>query len=310
MALGSVAVALTALGRLSDSLEPQRAGLEAVVARKDWCNAARVGCELVNTLLTLGRVTAALDVAGLAVTHADLSGDDGQRADRRTNLAAVLVAIGDSGRAAALLVEAEEIHGKFQPDSAQLYSLPGYRHGDLLLACGYAAWALERGYYQLNVAECYLGEGLGLLDIGFAHLLIGRAQDALGSAEAASSLDAAVAGLRKSGAAHFLPQALLARAAHRRRRAASGETDLIEGIRADLAEVEDIAGEEMRLYLTDLALERARLALDVPAAFASPAAARAEAEAQTAKAAALIADTGYHRRDGELAELQARLKAA
>ena len=37
---------------------------------------------------------------------------------------------------------------------------------------------------------------------------------------------------------------------------------------------------------------------------------RAEAEAQTAKAAALIADTGYHRRDGELAELQARLQAA
>ena len=49
--------------------------------------------------------------------------------------------------------------------------------------------------------------------------------------------------------------------------------------------MEDIAGEEMRLYLTDLALERARLALDVPAAFESPAAARAEAEAQTAKAA-------------------------
>ena len=72
---------------------------------------------------------------------------------------------------------------------------------------------------------------------------------------------------------------------HRRRRAAAGETDLIDGIRADLAEVEDIAGEEMRLYLTDLALERARLALDVPAAFASPQAARAEAEAQTAKAA-------------------------
>ena len=65
----------------------------------------------------------------------------------------------------------------------------------------------------------------------------------------------------------------------------------------------------MRLYLTDLALERARLALDVPAAFDSPEAARAEAEAQTAKAAALIADTGYHRRDGELAELQARLAA-
>ena len=60
-----------------------------------------------------------------------------------------------------------------------------------------------------------------------------------------------------------------------RRRAAAGETDLVERLRADLAEVEDIAGNEMRLYLTDLALERARLALDVPAAFASAQAARA-----------------------------------
>jgi len=76
--------------------------------------------------------------------------------------------------------------------------------------------------------------------------------------------------------------------AGRHSRATAGETDLIAGLRADLAEVEDIAGEEMRLYLTDLALERARLALDVPAAFASPAAARAEAEAQTAKAAAMV----------------------
>ena len=105
---------------------------------------------------------------------------------------------------------------------------------------------------------------MGLHNIGFAHLLIGRAQDALGDGEAAASLDAAVAGLRKAGRTDTLPLALLARAAHRRRRAAAGETDLIDGIRADLAEVEDIAGEEMRLYLTDLALERARLALDVP----------------------------------------------
>jgi hypothetical protein len=98
--------------------------------------------------------------------------------------------------------------------------------------------------------------------------------------------------------------------AGRHSRAASGETDLIERLRAGLAEVEDIAAGEMRLHLTDLALERARLALDVPAAFASAEAARAGAEAQTAKAAALIADTGYHRRDGGLAELQSRLAAA
>jgi hypothetical protein len=90
----------------------------------------------------------------------------------------------------------------------------------------------------------------------------------------------------------------------------SGETDLIEGIRADLAEVEDIAGEEMRLYLADLALERAYLALDVPLAFINPDTARAEAERQTGKAADLIGETGYHRRDAELAQLKARLADA
>ncbi len=57
-------------------------------------------------------------------------------------------------------------------------------------------------------------------------------------------------------------------------------------------------------------MERARLALDVPAAFESAAAARAEAKAQAAKAAALIAGTGYHRRDSELAGLRRRLTAA
>ena len=60
------------------------------------------------------------------------------------------------------------------------------------------------------------------------------------------------------------------------------------------------------MYLVDLALERARLALDVPAAFDDP---LTTARTHTDTAAALIAKTGYHRRDGELADLQARLKA-
>ena len=308
--LGSAAFALTALGRLNDSVKPRRASLEAVIALQDWTNAAIHGGQLTATLLTLGRAGEAVGVAGQAVTHADRSGNEAQSEFRRANLAAALTAAGDLGRAAVLFAEAEKIRGQLDPDRAQLYSLRGYQYGDLILARGDAAQALERGRYQLGIAERHLNNGLGLSDIGFGHLLTGRAQEALLGAEAASSLDAAVAGLRKSGNNNYLPQALLARAAHRRPRAASGETDLIERLRADLAEVEDIAGEEMRLYLTDLALERARLALDVPAAFASAQAARAEAEAQTAKAAALIADTGYHRRDGELAELQARLKAA
>ena len=57
-------------------------------------------------------------------------------------------------------------------------------------------------------------------------------------------------------------------------------------------------------YLVDLALERARLALDVSTAYADH---LATARNNTDAAAALIAKTGYHRRDSDLAELQTRL---
>jgi hypothetical protein len=202
------------------------------------------------------------------------------------------------------LIKAETLN------SGPLVGFLGYKFGDVLLAKGEFIEALARGRYQLDIAVRYFGKGLGLDAIGLAHLLIGSAEDALGDTHAAASLDAAVADLRKAGTTQFLSLALLARAAHRRSRIVGGEREMIDGMRADLAEVEDIVGEEMRLRLADLALERARLALDVLSAFASPEAACAEAKTQTATAARLIADTGYHRRDGELAELEARLAAA
>jgi len=52
-------------------------------------------------------------------------------------------------------------------------------------------------------------------------------------------------------------------------------------------------------------LEPARLAFDVPASVDGDA--RAKAARQTGTAAELIAATGYHRRDGELAQLRACL---
>ncbi len=305
--LSSAAFALTALGRLADSVEPRRAGMEMSVAQEDWHGASADGGNLTETLLALGRVIEAVPVAEAAGVHADRSGDEEKREFRRTDLAAALTAAGDLDRAAALFAEAEEIHKDWQPGQPQLISYQGYQYGDLILARGGAEGALARGRYQRDLAERYLGKGLGLDDIGYAHLLIGRALDALGQTDAARSLDDAVAGLRKSGVMQYLPLALLARAAHRRRRAAAGETGMIEGIQTDLAEVEDIAGTEMRMYLTDLALECARVALDLPAAFDTPATALAEAARHTADAARLITETGYHRRDGELAELKARL---
>ncbi len=307
--LGSAAFALMALGRLADSIEPRRAALDAFVASKRWDEAASNGGSLAGTLLALGHVTEAGPVAEAAVAHADRSGDEGQREFMRCALGIALTAAGDFDRAAALFAEAEAIHAKRQSHMPQLYSLQGYEYGDLILARSGATDALARGRTQLELAERYLGYGGGLHDIGLAHLLIGRAMDALGQSGAVRSLDAAVAGLRKSGLNQYLSLALLARAAHRRRRAAAGETGLIQDILTDLAEVEDIAGAEMKLHLTNLALERAHVALDLPAAFDTPATARAEAARHTADAARLITETGYHRRDGELAELKALLAA-
>ena len=308
--LSSAAYCLTALGRLDEALAPREAGLAADIESEDWRNAAVAGGNLSDALLTLGRVQDAVAAAELAIAHADRSGDADQRQYRRTDLAAALVAAGGADRAEALFVEAEDLQRESRPGTPDLVSLQGYQYGDLLLAKGAVAEALTRGRTQLDIAERFLGRGMGLQDIGFARLLIGRALDAQDAAEAAAMLDAAVEGMRRSGSERRVPETLLARAAHRRKRAAAGETDLHPALREDLAEIEDIAAPEMRLYLADLALERARLALDVPAAFDGPHAARAEAETQTARAAELIAAIGYHRRDGELAELQARLAAA
>ena len=73
--------------------------------------------------------------------------------------------------------------------------------------------------------------------------------------------------------------------------------------RRDLRETEKIARRgEMRLHLTDFHLESARLAL----AESDPATAREHLD----KARHLVTETGYHRRDPDLAEIAAQLAGA
>jgi tetratricopeptide (TPR) repeat protein len=113
------------------------------------------------------------------------------------------------------------------------------------------------------------GEQQGsLLTVGLDHLSLGRAHPP-GSAEATRHLDQAVDYLRRAGQLDYLPRALLAR-----------------GTPHDLDEAFRIATRSgMRLHLADYHLARGNLA---------------EAER-------LIHETGYHRRDPELAKLRAKL---
>jgi tetratricopeptide (TPR) repeat protein len=243
-----------------------QAGAEAVVRLEDWKNAAIGYSNLSELHLTLGNVDAAIAAARQSVDFADRSGEWTQGVSKRTTLADALHQSGDLGEAMRLFTEAERLQAESDPEHPILYSVQGYQYCDLLLGQGQTVEVLRRASQTLRWFE---GD-YPLLSIGFDHLSLGRAHPA-GSAEAIYHLDQAVDFLRRAGALHRVPLALLARATPR---------DLDEAFR-----IATRSG--MRLYLADYHLAKGNLA---------------EAEA-------LINATGYHRRDRELAALRARVAA-
>ncbi len=283
-----------------------------------------------------GEVAAAVATAEQSVTLADRSSDEFWMTVSRTTYADALQVAGRREAAARALADAERRQKERQPEHPLLYSLQGYRHCDLLLTNGEHAaardrasqtvkWARRQGGSLLTVALDTLT--LGRADLGLAlasasgHQISAAARDDARTARA--HLDQAVDGLRASGEGALLPRGLLVRSTFRR---SIGDRD---GAARDLDEVEEIAAPgPMRLYLCDVALERARLALARIEAFAplngllekdnAPKAAvptadeaaelKSEAERELKIAADYIETCGYHRRDEELAELQAVLR--
>jgi hypothetical protein len=225
---------------------------------------------------------------------------------------------------------AEHQQREYQPPFPILYSRPGYLYCDLVLARRQAAEARDRATRTLE----WVRPQNWLCDIALDTLTLGRANLALTlqslatapssetaryDACAAATLGDAVDGLRASGEFAWVTRGLLARAAFRR---AIGDWD---GAKRDLNEAKEIAEPGlMRLYWCDCALEGARLALARREAFAplnglvepSPpppvlpdsdeaARLREEARKELDVARKLIAECSYHRRDEELAELDA-----
>jgi hypothetical protein len=137
-----------------------------------------------------------------------------------------------------------------------------------------------------------------LLDIALDNLSLGRTSLRLvmgagGYAEAADFLQRAVDGLRQSGEVGFIALGLLARAEMYR---LMGDHLSLERAQTDLGEAHRIAERgSMGLHLADCHLEWARLRL----AQGEPTLARQH----WATAKAMIERMGYHRRDGEVAEL-------
>jgi tetratricopeptide (TPR) repeat protein len=329
--LSQVAMALRAQGRSAEALPAERAGLQMDKEASNWVYAAISASNLSMGELLTGEVAAAVATAEQSVSYADQSGVESQMIGRRAIHATALHAAGRRDEAERLFADAEQRQKKWQPRYPLLYSLRGYQYCDLLLGRGEWTAAHDRA---TRILEWEI-ESDPLLDCALVRLALGRTHlgpvlehlasqrsvaTACDAAHAAQALlGEAVDGLRATAKLDEVPRALLARTAFRR---SVGDWD---GAARDLDEVEEIAEPgPMRLFLCDMALERARLAFARIAAFApltglvddSPpqpappgaeesAKLAAEARANLATARRLIARCGYHRRDEELAELEA-----
>ncbi len=238
-------------------------------------------------------------LARQSVELADRSEEGFRRTVHRTSVGQALHAMGRQDEAEAHFEEAAQMQREMEPDQPFLYSLQGFLYCDFLLDHGRDCDVRRHATQALKIAQIngwILAIALDHLSLGRANLL-GAQRSAGGDlARAASHLDRAVDGLRRSGHQDHLPGGLLARAAlHTHTRAfALAREDLTETL-----EIAEHCG--FRLHECDAHLGYARLAL----AEVDPAAALDH----LAKARAIVEETGYHRRDGALVGLEAEVHA-
>ena len=149
--LNAAAFRLRALGRLTEALEPMRVSGAMDVKVEQWKGAAISYSNLSELELTLGEVAGAVRDAEQSVTYADRSGDGSWKMITRTTWADALHQAGSGlgfppesatgSRSGELFREAEQMQADDQPEYPLLYSRPGFRYCDLLLAeAERAAW--------------------------------------------------------------------------------------------------------------------------------------------------------------------------
>ena len=289
--LNEAGFGLRAQGRLREAEAPMAAGLAIRVDTDDRQNAAIAASNLSQIRLAIGNVAGAIEATQAAVRHADASDNAFWRMAARTALADAQAQAGAWNKARALFGEAETMQAESQRKYPILYSVQGYEYCELLLDGPEQAQDVhDRASQTLEWAT----KNGGLLNIALDHLSLGRAEAILGLPGAAGHLDDAVDGIRMAGQMDKIPLGLLARADFRRKNKdfPDAETDLAEALR-----LSERMGAKLREADAHLGFSRLRLDMgDKPAA-----------REHLAKARALIEICGYHRRDKDLAELDAAL---
>jgi tetratricopeptide (TPR) repeat protein len=274
-----------------------KAGLEAAIALENWNAAARAACNLSELYLTIGDTALALEHANQSVDLADRSGDAFQRMSTRTALADALHQAGSQSEAESLFREAEKMQKDRQPEYLMMYSIQGFQYCDLLLSQGKYQEMLSRAEQTIEWVKAQswlLDIALDYLSLGRAHLLQALQEGSQDFTQAAEHLNQAVDGLRQAGTQEFIIRGLLARAELYRVQSE------FEKAQHDIEEAMTIAERgEMGLHQADCHLGYARLYL-----------ARVDedkAREHLAIARKMIKQVGYHRRDREVADLEAVL---
>ena len=294
--LGAAGFCLRSIGRLREAAESFKAAHQRDLGRQDSKNATLDILNLSEVYVAIGDLTRALDFAEQAVTLSDHDQGD-QQILSRSILGNTLHQLGRFESALDLFVEAESVQNQLYPRDSILYSHRGFFYCDLLLTLGRVADVKDRVRRTLEIAS----QNKWLLDIALDNLLLGRAgmleaehDGAYAMTEVGKLINQAVGQLREAGDLESLLLGLLARAGFHRK------VELYDEAQRDLMEVlRNAKRSEMELYLADYHLEFARLSLSKSD--------KAEAYKHAEIAKEMINRMGYHRRDKEVAELEAQL---
>ena len=279
---------LTALGRLSEAVEPMQTGLQMAIAQRQGTHSHRAAHNLSELYLTLGQISVAVSCAQKSIEFARRAIDYFGEFTNYIHLGYVLCQSGEQIRALEMFQEA----GVQQ--STRLASLSAFWYCDVLLDLRQHEEVLGRAADAINMAKRQnwpLDLALNQLCMDKAELIAWQINHGGSSVDDKSRFDDVVDGLRHAGRIDYIPHGLLARASLRR-----VSKDFV-GAKRDVDEVMRVSKRcQMKLFECDAHLECARLHTDLGE--------RAQARTHMKEANDLIVATGYHRRDRELAGIE------
>lgn len=293
--LNMASFCLRPLGRLREAIEATQLGLQLRIKDQFWGGAALDANHLSELHMMIGNLVRALEFAQQALEFADRHPDKRLQVDVRSTFATVLHQLGREAQAKTAFEEAEALQQEVESRRLVLYSVRGFEYCALLLDEGKVDEVKERANQMQPVAKVMNSP----LELALVNLLLGKiALEEMrcdgGMQKASGFLECAVEGFRDAATTHYLPHVLLALAEFHRY-----SSDFVKAERylTDASRIARRTG--MGLHHADYHLESARLRIVQGD--------KHKAHEHLTSAKEEINRMGYHRRDKEVAELEAQL---